>query len=165
MPNHLSTLGIIHTVISVIALIAAFVALFQSGRIDPRSSAGRWYVILTLLTCFTSFGVMKTGKFTPAHGLSVLVLILLVLAVYARRLFGARGPKLETILMSTTLFFSFIPAITETLTRLPISHPIAENPDAAPVKTGYLILVVAFAVGLYFQLRKPKPSTPQSSAS
>jgi len=154
MPNHLSTLGIIHTVISVIAIIAGFVALFQSGRIDPRSSAGRWYVILTVLTCLTSFGVMKTGKLTPAHGLSVLVL----LAIYARRLFGARGPKIETILMSATLFFSFIPAITETLTRLPISHPIAESPDAGPVKTGYLILLIAFVVGLYFQLRKRKPA-------
>jgi len=158
MPNHLSTLGIIHTVISIIAIIAAFVALFRTGRIDPRSSAGRWYVILTILTCLTSFGVMKTGKFTPAHGVSALVLVLTLLALYARRLFGARGPRVETILMTTTLFFSFIPAITETLTRIPISHPIAENPDAAPVKTGYLILLVAFAVGLYFQLRKPKPA-------
>lgn len=158
MPNHLSTLGIIHTIISVLAIIAAFVALFQSGRIDPRSSTGRWYVILTILTCLTSFGVMKTGKLTPAHGLSVLVLLLILLAIYARRLFGARGSKVETILMSATLFFSFIPAITETLTRLPISHPIAESPDASPVKTGYLILLIAFAVGLYLQLRKSKPA-------
>jgi hypothetical protein len=93
-------------------------------------------VILTILTCLTSFGVMKTNKFTPAHGVSALILVLTLLALYARRLFGARGPRIETILMSSTLFFSFIPAITETLTRLPISHPIAENPDAAPVKTG-----------------------------
>ena len=157
MPNHLSTLGIIHTVISILALILAFVAIFRTGYIDPRTSAGRWYVILTALTCLTSFGVMKTGKLTPAHGLSVLVLLLLLLAIYARRLFGARGQKVEIILMSATLFFSFIPAITETLTRLPIAHPIAESPDAAPVKTGFLILLVAFAVGLYFQLRKPKP--------
>lgn len=158
MPNHLSTLGIIHTVISILAIIAGFVALFRSGRIDPRSSAGRWYVILTILTCLTSFGVMKTGKLTPAHGLSVLVLMLLGLAIYARRLFGARGPKVETILMSATLFFSFIPAITETLTRVPLSHPIADSPDAPIIKTGYLILLLLFAIGLFLQLRKPKPA-------
>ncbi|HXB07018.1 MAG TPA: hypothetical protein VNW04_07880 [Puia sp.] len=158
MPNHLSTLGIIHTIISILAIIVAFIALFRFGIIDPRTSAGRWYVILTALTCLTAFGIMKTGKLTPGHGLSALVLLLLVLGIYARRLFGARGQKTGIILLSTTLFLSFIPAITETLTRIPISHPIAESPDASVVKTSYLVLLVVFAVGLYFQLRKPKPT-------
>lgn len=162
MPNRLSTLGIIHTAISVIAIIFAFVAIFQTGRIDPRTAAGRWYVILTILTCLTSFGVMKTGQFTPAHGLSVLVLILLAIALYSRRWFGSRGATVETILMSSTLFFSFIPAITETLTRIPISHPIAGNQDAAPVKTGYLILLIVFIVGLFLQLRKSKLKTTKA---
>ncbi|HEY4111990.1 hypothetical protein [Puia sp.] len=159
MPNHLSTLGIIHTVISILAIIAAFVALFQSGRIDPRSSAGRWYVILTFFTCLTSFGIRKTGQFGPPHVVSALVLVLLALGIYAHRLFGARGPKTETILMSTTLFFSFIPAITETLTRVPLSHPIAESQDAPIVKQCYLGLLLLFAIGLFLQLRKPKPAT------
>jgi len=158
MPNPLSFLGIIHTIISVVAIIAAFVAIFQTGRIDPRSSSGRWYVIGTILSCLTSFGIMKTGHLSPAHGLSVLVLLLLPLALYARRLFGSRGASIETIVMSATLFFSFIPAITETLTRVPVSHPIAENQDDPILKTCFLVLLLLFAIGLFFQLRKPKPA-------
>lgn len=157
MPNPLSTIGIIHTVISVVAIIAAFVAISQTGRIDPRSSSGRWYVIGTILSCLTSFGVMKTGHLSPAHSLSVLVLLILPPALYARRLFGSRGPNIETILMSATLFFSFIPAITETLTRVPLSRPIAENQDAPILKMCYLVLLLLFAIGLFLQLRKPKP--------
>jgi uncharacterized membrane protein len=157
MPHPLSIIGIIHTIISIIAIIFAFVALFQTGRIDPRSSSGRWYIIMTILSCLTSFGVMKTGHLSPAHSLSVLVLLLLPLAIYARRLFGSRGPNIETILMSATLFFSFIPAITETLTRVPFSNPVAENQDAPILKTCYLVLLLLFVIGLFFQLRKPKP--------
>jgi len=162
MPNHLSSLGIVHTIISILAIIAAIIALFRTGRIDPRTGSGKGYIVLTILTCLTSFGVMKTGHFTPAHGLSVIVLLLLLPAIYARRLFGAnkstRGERIETILMTTTLFLSFIPAITETLTRLPISHPIAESPDASIVKMSYLGLTVLFIIGLILQLRKPKAS-------
>lgn len=158
MPNHLSNLGIFHTVISILALIVAIAALFRDGVINPRSGLGKWYIFLTIVTCLTSFGIMKTGHFTPAHGLSVLVLMLLTLGIYARRLFGARGGKVEIILMSTTLFLSFIPAITETLTRIPISHPIAENQDASVVKMSDLGLLVVFAIGLFFQLRKRRPA-------
>jgi uncharacterized membrane protein len=158
MPNHLSNLGIFHTVISILALLFAIVALLRDGQINPRSSNGKWYIALTVLTCLTSFGIMKTGHFTPAHGLSILVLVLLALGLYARRLFGARGGKVEVLLMSVTLFFSFIPAITETLTRLPIAHPIAESPDASVVKMSFLGLTLLFIILLILQLRKPRPA-------
>lgn len=37
-PNHLSILGIIHTIISVVALVLGLIALFKNGHIDPVSS-------------------------------------------------------------------------------------------------------------------------------
>ncbi|MDR3715103.1 MAG: hypothetical protein P4L51_20000 [Puia sp.] len=162
MPNHLSNLGIFHTVISILALIFGVAALIREGKIDPRSGTGKWYIVLTILTCLTSFGIMKTGHFTPAHGLSVLVLLLLPLGIYAGSIgfFGTAGPKIGVATMSATLFFSFIPAITETLTRLPISHPIAGDPNAPAVKMSLLVLLVLFAVGLVLQLRRIGKGSP-----
>jgi uncharacterized membrane protein len=153
MPNHLSPLGIFHTVISILALIVAFIALFRDGRIDPRKAIGKWYIALTVVTCLTSFGIMKTGHFTPAHGLSVLVLVLLLLGIYARRLFGDRQ-WIEVLLMTLTLMLSFIPAITETLTRLPLDNPIAAAPDASIIKMSNLGLLLVFGLGIFYQLRK-----------
>lgn len=154
MPNHLTNLGIFHTVVSILAIIFGIVALVRAGRIDPRNATGKWYVVLTIITCLTSFGIMKTGHFTPAHGLGVLVLVLLVIGVYARRIFPKRGEGLEIIALSATLFFSFIPAITETLTRLPIADPIAAGPDAAVVKMSLLALTVVFVLGLIYQFNR-----------
>ena len=158
MPNHLSNLGIIHTIISILAIISGIIALFRDGKINPKNGLGKWYIILTIATCLTSFGIMKTGHFTPAHGLSVLVLLLLPLGIYARSIWkkGTRGATAEIIILSLTLFLSFIPAVTESLTRLPIAQPIAESPDASLVKMSNLGLAIVFTLIIIFQLRKAR---------
>jgi hypothetical protein len=154
MPNHLSTLGIIHTAISILALIAGFIALFRDGKIKPAGTAGKWYVILTVLTCLTAYGLLKNGKITPGIVLATVVLILLLIGGYAHRFFGASGEKVQVICMSMSLMLSFIPAITESLTRLPISSPIAASPDTPVVEMCYLGLLIVFVIGLTYQLRK-----------
>ena len=159
MPNHLTPLGIFHTVISILAIIVALIALFHDGKIDPANSLGKWYIALTVVTCLTSFGIMKTGHFTPAHGLSVLVLVILLIGIYARRIFGRYGNGAQIVAMTATLMLSLVPAITETLTRLPISSPIAAGPDAPVVKmsNGVLLLVFLLFLSLQlFKLRKTK---------
>jgi len=164
MPNHLSPLGIFHTIISILAIIVAFIALARDGKIDPRNGLGKWYVGLTVVTCLTSFGIMKTGHFTPAHTLSILVLLILPVGIYARSIWktGTRGEKAEIIAMTLTLFLSFIPAATETLTRLPIDGPIAVNQDASVIKMTLLGLAVVFCIGIIYQLRKVRKSMPQA---
>src|ERR1700748_809466 len=118
MPNHLSILGIIHTAISVFALFAGAYCVYADGKIIPLNSRGRLYILLTILTCLTAFPIMKTGHFTGAHGLGVVVLILIPLGVYATslRFLGKTAEYIQAVIMSTTLFLSFIPAIVETLT-------------------------------------------------
>ncbi|MBS1660497.1 MAG: hypothetical protein JST68_05545 [Bacteroidetes bacterium] len=153
---HLTSLGIVHTIISIFAVIAALIALFREGVIAPRTSLGSWYIGLTIASCLTSFGIMKTGHFSVAHAVSVLVLVIIVVALLARRLFGKSGERAEIICMTLTLYFSFIPAVTETLTRVPVSQPIAENQDAPILKTIYLALTVIFAIGIFLQLRKQR---------
>ncbi|RWY48125.1 hypothetical protein [Mucilaginibacter gilvus] len=158
MPNHLSVLGIIHTAISIVALFFGFYASFRFGKINPLKGAGKWYTIFTVITCITGFPIMKTGHFTGAHGLGVMILILIPLAIYSRsfRILGNKAKYVETILMSGTLFFSMIPAIVETLTRLPISAPIAASPAASEIKSCLMILIVFFITGVTFQVRKLK---------
>ena len=156
MPNHLSTLGIVHTVISILALLSAFYCLAIDGKINPFTIHGKLYVTLTVITCLTAFPIMKTGHFTGAHGLGVFVLALLPIGIYATRF--KSHPKtaqyLQVFAMSTTLFLSFIPAIVETLTRLPISQPLAAGPNDAIIKSGLLVLVVIYLPGLIYQFRK-----------
>lgn len=156
MPNHLSPLGIFHTAISVLAVLFALYALIRYGKIDPATGNGKLYIILTAIGCLTAFPIMKTGHLSAGHGLAVIVLLLLPMGVYAKsiRFFGKGAEYIQTIVMSSTLFFSMIPAIIETLTRLPISHPLAADPNDPVAKMGLLILVTLYIAGVLYQIVK-----------
>lgn len=158
MPNHLSVLGIIHTAISILAIIAAIVALLQYGKLSPANRTGKLYIWLTIITCITSLPIMKTGHPTPGHFLAVLILAILPIAVYARqiKIFGKAKDYIQTILMSLTLFFSMIPTTVETLTRLPISAPLAADPNSPLIKMGLALWFVIFIAGTTYQLFKLK---------
>lgn len=158
MPNHLSLLGIIHTAISVLAILAAIFALFHEGKINPENRAGKLYILLTVITCITGFPIMRTGHLTAGHYLSILILVLLPIGIYIKslRIFGKLAPYAQIILLSATLCLSFIPAIVETLTRLPIAHPLADGPNDPIIQTGLNILIVLFLAGIIYQVLKQK---------
>lgn len=158
MPNHLSTLGIIHTAISILALLAALYALYQEGKINPVSTPGKLYIWLTVITCITGFPIMRFGHPTPGHYLGVIILVLLPLGIYSKRLFGKAGDYVQVILLSTTVFLSFIPAVVESSTRLPMDHPLAAGPNDPVVQKAQLILVVVFLIGVIYQVIKLKKS-------
>jgi hypothetical protein len=160
MPNHLSVLGIIHTAISIFALFAGAYCLSRDGKIIPASTAGKYYIWLTIVTCITGFPIMKTGHVTQAHALGVMILILLPIAMYAKsiRPFGKLADYVQLIVMSFTLFLSCIPAVVETLTRLPISQPLAIGPNDPMVQGTLGIAFVAFLTGVIYQVYRLRAS-------
>jgi hypothetical protein len=169
MPNHLSILGIIHTAISVIALLVAFYALTRDGKLDPANKRGKIYILLTVLTCVTGFPIMKTGHFTAGHFTAIILLVLLPIGIYASRFFGKAGKYIQVIAMSATLFLSMVPAIVETLTRLPISAPIASGPNDPIIQNGLLGLFLLFIAGVIYQVfkikRRGKINPPQANTT
>jgi hypothetical protein len=156
MPNHLTTLGIIHTAISILAIIVAVIALLSSGEINPLNKSGRLYILLTIIACLTALPIMKTGHPTAGHALAILILILLPIGIYAHRIriFGKLAGYAQVIILSTTLFISMVPTIIETLTRLPLDHPLADGPNSPAVKMGFLILIIIFIIGITYQVIK-----------
>jgi hypothetical protein len=166
MPNHLSILGIFHTAISVLAVIIAVISLLCDGKIEPKSTSGKLYIIATIIACLTALPIMKTGHPSPGHTLAVVILLLLPLGVYGNSIkaLGKGSAYLQVIVMSTTLFLSMIPAIVETLTRLPISHPLAADPNAPIVKMGLTALVLAFFAGIVYQVIKVSSKNKKSSS-
>jgi hypothetical protein len=149
----LSSFGIFHTVISLVALVAGFVALFLHKEISPRTRSGLIYVLMTVLSCLTGFGIFRHGNFGPAHILGVLTLGTFGLAWGAGRFwFGRISPYAETLAYSLTFFFNFIPAFTETLTRLPVGAPVASSPEAPILQKIIGLCFVLFLVGAIAQV-------------
>jgi uncharacterized membrane protein len=148
----LSSLGFIHTLISLIAVAAALIIFARRGKIDPHSKAGKVYLITTAVGCLTAFGLSKHGGFNPGHGLAILTLFCLIAAVSVERWQVKAWPYIQVSLLSLSLFFSLVPATAETLTRLPVGAPIAQGPQDPVVVRSLGILFLVFALTLVAQI-------------
>src|SRR5678816_1040340 len=95
----LTPLGVIHTAISLIAVIAGLMALFRDKEISPRNTLGKVYVIATIVTCLTGFGIFQHGGFGKPHVLGIITLVVLGVAYVAgyTKLFGRASPYIETV--------------------------------------------------------------------
>jgi hypothetical protein len=152
----LTPLGTIHTAISLIAVAAGFIALIRDKEISPRNRVGQVYVIMTVLTCLTGFGIFEHGGFGKPHVLGIVTLAVLGVAAVAgyTRLYGRASPYVETISYSATFFLHWIPAITETSTRLPLGAPLVANADAPELQAAAGALFVLFLIGATLQVRR-----------
>jgi hypothetical protein len=152
----LTPLGTIHTAISLIAVAAGLIALIRDKEISPRNRVGQVYVIMTVLTCLTGFGIFQHGGFGNPHVLGIVTLIVLAVAAIAgySRLFGRASPYVETVSYSATFFFHWIPAIAETSTRLPLGAPLVASAEAPELQAATAALFVVFLVGATLQVRR-----------
>ncbi len=157
----LTQLGVVHTAISIIAVVAGAIAFFRYGRIPPALTVGKVYVITTILTCLTGFGIFQHGGFGKPHMLGILTLLVLGVAALAGRttLFGRASAYVETISYTATFLFHMIPTITEGSTRLPYGAPLLPNADAPELKTATGVLVLLFLIGVAWQVKQMRAAS------
>ena len=155
----LTTMGIIHTAISLVAVAAAVIAFFRDKEISPRNGLGKTYVWSTVLTCLTGFFIFQHGGFGKPHMLGIITLLVLALAWVAgsTRLFGRAGRYIETVSYSLTFFFHMIPGFTESFTRLPVAAPVFSGPDDPTLQKvigGVFLLFLVGATAQVLRLRR-----------
>jgi uncharacterized membrane protein len=151
----LTTLGIVHTAISLVAVVCGFWAVTRDKEISLQTGLGRSYVFTTLLTALTGLGIFAHGGFGPPHMLAILTLLALGIGTAAAftGVLGRRSRYLQAICYSTTLLFHMIPGFTETLTRLPAGQPLLPSADAPEFRAIYGVLFALYALALVVQLR------------
>jgi len=153
---NLTPLGGFHTLLSLVAIASAVVALVREGGVSAKSGVGRVYIWSLVATCLTGLPIFRHGTIGPPHVVGVLTLATFVVAFVAggTAVFGRASARVETVCYWTTLLFLGISTVTETLTRLPPSAPIVASPEAPIFKVLYLGLIVLFVIGLTRQLRR-----------
>lgn len=150
----LTPLGIIHTAISLIAVLAGLVALIRDKQIAVDNLVGRTYWVATVLTCLSSLGIFQHGGFGKPHALAIITLVVLGVAAAARwsRVFGRASVYVETVAYSLTFFFHLVPGLTEASTRLPPGAPLVSSPQAPELQLASAILFLLFLVGATLQV-------------
>ena len=153
MPNPLSILGIAHTVISLVPVVAGLYSFAKYRSIQPGTHSGKVYLAGLVVAVFTAFGLSSTGGFNPGHALGILALLAVIGSLLIPRLsfLGRARPYLATFGLSFSFFLTMVPGINETLTRLPAGQPLATGPEHPLVQTTLLAWVVIFLVGSALQ--------------
>jgi uncharacterized membrane protein len=150
----LTTIGVVHTAISLVAVAAGIYAFFRDKEISPRNGLGRVYIWTTVFTCLTGFFIFQHGGFGKPHALGIITLLVLALAWAAgsTRLFGRAGRYIETVSYSLTFFFHMIPGFTESLTRLPVGAPVFSGPDDPSLQKVIGVVFLLFLAGAFLQV-------------
>jgi len=162
----LTSLGIFHTVIGIMAIVAALISIVRFGKIDLAHPAGKIYFYSTVVTALTALGISKHGGFNPGHILSLLVFALVVVAfLLSVKLKGNnRARYFENFLLSFSFFLSLLPTVNETFTRIPVGHPLAKDITDPVIGRTLLVLLILFVAGSIYQWIKQRKINKMSKA-
>lgn len=153
----LSILGIFHTIVGIIAIIAAVVSCIRYGKISLAQWSGKIYFYGTVITAVTALGFTKHG-FNLGHILSILVLLLVLGAyfLHSRRDGNNKARYFENFFLSFSFFLSWVPTVNETFTRIPVGHPLATDITDPLIGKTLLVILLLFIVGSVFQFIKQR---------
>ena len=152
----ISPLGWVHTLGSLPAIPAALYMFVRYGRIVPRSGAGLVYFVTMLIGASTVFLVAKQPV-SVVVGVVTLVLLLAGYGVGFLSGLGKVATYLETLFLSLTAFLLLLPAVSETLRRVPDGHPLVtdlKSPILLAAQGGLLVLLVVGLTAQILYLRK-----------
>lgn len=151
----LSPIGILHTIIGIVALASGFKLLWQTKQISYCSLTGKVYLLATLVTAGLALTIFKHGSFNAAHGLAVLTLLAVVVGSIVEKtvIFKSWNKYFVNLCYSSTILFHLIPTATEILTRFPLDAPVVSSLKAPLLQSTFLGIFIAFLVLLIWQMK------------
>ena len=160
----LSTFVLVHTVISIVAIVAGFVVMFGMLKSTRPGGLTALFLLLTILTSATGFLIppLVSDKLLPSHIIGALSLVLLAIAciaLYAMKLSGSwRWIYAVTALLS--LYFNTFVLVIQSFLKIPALTALAPgNPPAGPVfAVTQGIVLVFFVLMIIGAVRRFRPA-------
>jgi uncharacterized membrane protein len=147
----MTTLVLVHVVISLIAIVAGLVAMFRMLGANRVSRLTTTFLVTTILTNVTGFFIppLLYDKFLPSHAIGILSLVLLAIAcfaLYSQKLLGMwRWVYVVTALVS--LYLNCFVLVIQSFLKIPALTAVAPgNPPSGPVFAVVQGIVLVFFV-------------------
>ncbi len=154
-------LGWIHTGCGIAAILIGVYALNKYKVISFSERAAKIYLLLTLITASTALAIYNQGGFRIAHVLAILTLLALMAGTIVEKTYmlGSLSKYFFTLCYTSTLLFHMIPAITDTLRRLPVGDPFATSLDDPLVVSFHILFFLIFIFSYVWQVQWLKRET------
>lgn len=163
----MTTLVLVHVIISLIAIVSGVIVMFGLLGSQSRPGLTAIFLLLTILTNATGFLIppLVTEKLLPSHiigGLSLVLLAIACIALYAMQLKGAWRPTyIVTALVS--LYLNVFVLVIQSFLKIPALQALAPavppNPPSGPVFAAVQgIVLVFFAVMIIGAWRRFRPA-------
>jgi hypothetical protein len=138
---------IIHTLISLIAIVTGLVVVFgmlAGNRVDGWT---KWFLISAVLTTVTGFFFPFDG-FTPAIGLGIISLPFLALTIFARYRKNLAGAWRWIYVVGAVicLYFNLFVLVVQSFEKIPALHSLAPTQTESPFKLAQLVVLTISAL-------------------
>ncbi|PYM10110.1 MAG: hypothetical protein DMF15_03265 [Verrucomicrobia bacterium] len=138
---------IIHTLISLVAILTGFAVLFgllTGNRIDGWT---KWFLISAVATTVTGFFFPFHG-ITPAIKLGIISSVVLVITIYARYAKHLAGAWrwIYVVGASVTLYFNVFVGIVQSFEKIPALKAMAPTQSEPPFKLTQLVVLALFVI-------------------
>lgn len=143
----LSIFTIVHVIISLVGIASGVVVmagLLTRKRLDGYNAL---FLATTVATSVTGFG-FPFHRFLPSHGVGLLSLVVLGLALAARYRFRLTGGwrKVYGTCAVVVLYFNMFVLVVQSFQKVPVSRAVAPTQSEPPFVVAQSLVLVAFIV-------------------
>lgn len=153
----------IHVLISLIGIASGLVVLvgFLTGRRLEASTL--IFLVATLATSLTGFG-FPFKDFTPAIGVGILSLLVLLPAIAGRYVFHRVGIWNATFVVGSViaLYFNVFVLIVQAFLKIPALHALAPNGAEPPFVIAQGLALVGFVIAGFVAVKRLRPVAAQA---
>lgn len=142
----LLTYTIIHTVISLLALVAGVALLFGFAAGQPKPGLANTTLALLFLTTATGFG-FPFEKFLPSHLFGILSVIAMAVIIWSRWSRGLEnGAKAYVISLAFAIYLDAFVTVVQAFLKIPFLNALAPTQESPVFLVSQAILLVAFVL-------------------
>jgi hypothetical protein len=161
-----STFTLVHTVLSLIGILAGFVVVFgmlSSKRLDGWTAV---FLATTVLTCVTGF-FFPRDHILPSHIVGIISLVVLAVAIVALYVHRLRGSWRWIYVASAVLalYLNVFVGVVQAFLKVPFLNALAPTQSEPPFAIAQGIVLVIFVVLGILAVRSFHPPTEAPALS
>ncbi len=141
----MTTLTFVHVVLSLIGIFSGFIVmfgLFAGKRLDGWTAI---FLVSTVATSVTGF-LFPFHRFLPSHGVGIVSLIVLAVAILARYTFELAGAWRRTYVISAmiALYLNVFVLVAQAFQKVPVLKAMAPTQSEPPFLVAQLVVMAVF---------------------